>query len=213
MIKYYKEMLIPIGNLNSQFHLKIRGILHVGGHHLEEKKAYNSIGVSNIVWIEGCKSIYEVAKKMFPGEKVYNEVISDVDNKEVDFIVTNNGESSSILELDHHKIEHPHIHEVRREKVKTKTLSTFFQENNINVDHYNFLNIDIQGNELPALKGLGDNLTKFDYLYLEVNTKHLYKDCALLDEINEYVGKYGFYLAKLEMTPYYWGDGFYMKKK
>ena len=205
-------MLIPINTLNSQFNLKIRGILHIGAHHLQERSAYHNLGVTNIIWIEGCKAIYDEGKRMFPHERIYNEVISDVDGKEVDFIVTNNGESSSILELDLHKKEHPHVHEVRREKVKTKTVSTFIKENNIDINGYNFLNIDIQGNELPALKGMGDNLAKFDYLYLEVNTKHLYKDCGLLNEINEYVSKYGFSLVKLEMTKYGWGDGFYMKQ-
>ena len=49
-------------------------------------------------------------------------------------------------------------------------------------DFANFLNIDIQGAELLALKGMGSLISYFDYIYLEVNKAHVYKKCALVNE-------------------------------
>ncbi len=38
--------------------------------------------------------------------------------------------------------------------------------------HFNFLNLDIQGAELKALKSMGDYLNNVDYIYTEVNSDY-----------------------------------------
>jgi hypothetical protein len=40
---------------------------------------------------------------------IYQAVIDDVDNKEINFKITNNGESSSILDFGSHEEHHPHV--------------------------------------------------------------------------------------------------------
>ena len=52
---------------------------------------------------------------------------------------------------------------------------------------YNFLNFDIQGAELKALKGMEEYLNKVDYLYTEVNSNYVYVGCALITELDEYL--------------------------
>jgi FkbM family methyltransferase len=162
--------------------------------------------------VEGNEKIYEKMKTIYPNEKIYNALISDKDGEMVDFIITNNGQSSSILELEEHKIQHPHIHEVERRKVSTTTIKTLFTEHKLNFENYNFLNCDTQGAELMVLKSMGDALQKFDYLYLEVNIKHLYTGCPLLGEITEYVKSFGFEMVELQMTEHFWGDAFFIRK-
>ena len=73
--------------------------------------------------------------------------------------------------------------------------------------------MDIQGSELPALKGMGRLLERFDYLYLEVNTEQVYQGCASLEAIDQYVERFGFLRIETKMTPYGWGDAFYMRLK
>jgi FkbM family methyltransferase len=204
-------MLISLLDLVKKYKLHIHGILHVGAHECEEKEVYDKVGVKDVVWVEGNLTICDKMRKIYPGEKIYNALISNKDNEMVDFIITNNGQSSSILELEEHKIQHPHIHEVERRKIATITLKTLFDENKLNFDNYNFLNCDTQGAELLVLKSMGDQLKKFDYLYLEVNTKHLYKDCPLLPEILDYVGEFGFKQVELKMTSHFWGDIFMIR--
>jgi FkbM family methyltransferase len=205
-------MLISLELLAQKFNLKIKGILHVGAHECEEKEVYDKIGVKDVVWVEGNEKIYEKMKTIYPNEKIYNALISDKDGEMVDFIITNNGQSSSILELEEHKIQHPHIHEVERRKVSTTTIKTLFTEHKLNFENYNFLNCDTQGAELMVLKSMGDALQKFDYLYLEVNIKHLYTGCPLLGEITEYVKSFGFEMVELQMTEHFWGDAFFIRK-
>ena len=90
-------------------------------------------------------------------------------------------------------------------------MNTLLSENNINVNDYDFLNIDIQGAELLALKGFGDLLNNIKYIYTEINTNTLYKDCALVSEIDEYLFKYGFKRVETLMTEFEWGDALYIK--
>ena len=77
----------------------------------------------------------------------------------------------------------------------------------------NFLNLDIQGMELKAMKSMGDHISKLDFIYTEVNTEYVYKNCALLKEIDEYLSKYGFKRVAIKMCGNYgWGDAFYIKQ-
>jgi len=145
-------------------------------------------------------------------EMVFNYAISDSDNQVFSLNVTNNGQSSSILELDKHKIHHPHIYVTETIEVMSKRVDTLFKENNIDTSKYDFVNIDIQGAELLAIKGFGDTISNFKYIYTEVNTDTLYKDCALLNEIDEYLGNYGFKRVETSMTEFEWGDALYINK-
>ena len=77
---------------------------------------------------------------------------------------------------------------------------------------FNFLNLDIQGAELLALQGLEDNLKFIDYIYTEINTGEVYKNCAKVNEIDEFLKKYGFERVETAMTSWEWGDAFYIKK-
>jgi FkbM family methyltransferase len=208
-------MLIDFIYLFKKYKLNINGILHIGAHYCEELNKYMNIGIKeeNIVWIEGNTKIVDNIKKQFPNRKIYNELISDADDQEVSFIITNNGESSSILELKEHLKEHPHVYEVSRENRKTTTIDTFLEKNKIDFSHLNFVNIDIQGAELKALKGMKIFLRFVDYLYLEVNTKELYQGCGLLEQIDEYLSDFGFKRKEINMTSHGWGDAFYIKEK
>jgi hypothetical protein len=90
-------------------------------------------------------------------------------------------------------------------------MDTLLSENSIDLNNYNFINIDIQGAELLALKSFGKLLDNFKYIYTEINTNNLYKDCALVSEIDEYLSKYGFIRVETSMTEFEWGDALYIK--
>lgn len=207
-------MLIPLSDLVHRFGLKISGVLHIGAHECEESLAYSQCGVNpdDVLWLEGNKDLVHKMKQRVPSTKIHHVVVSDTDNKDVSFIVTNNYQSSSILELENHKVFYPGIHEIARQAAKTKTVDTFFVEQNEPMAKYNFVNIDIQGAELLALKGMTKFLTHVDYLYLEVNDTHLYKDGALMSEIDDYLRPLGFTRVETVMTAYKWGDALYIKK-
>jgi FkbM family methyltransferase len=206
-------MLIKFNDIVNKYGLP-KGIIHIGAHLMEEREDYISQGLNNTIWIEANPKVYsniEFVNNEPNNERVFNYAISDEDNKLYEFNITNNGQSSSILKLDKHKIHHPQIHVSDVINVNSKRMETLLLENNINIDNYDFLNIDIQGAELLALKGFGNLLNNIKYIYTEINTNTLYKDCALVSEIDEYLSKYGFKRVETSMTEFEWGDALYIK--
>jgi hypothetical protein len=195
----------------------ITGILHVGAHECEERSAYNSCGIndSNIYWIEG-----NPEKVQFNKEKgiqnIFQALIYDKET-EVDFHITKNDfsdtntESSSILELGTHLTHHPYVQVKEIRKQKTKTLESVVLENNIPIEKLNFWNLDIQGVELEALKSAGEFLKYADYIYLEVNIEHVYKGCALLPDIIEFLSQFGFVKIVDKITDAGWGDALFVR--
>ena len=204
-------MLINLHDLIKKYNITIKGILHVGAHECEELIEYLQYAQMNkILWVEAMPNKVDFCKKKYPTIFIETAVISDkIEN--VTFNVSNNGQSSSILKLDKHKIHHPHIHVSEVINVNSKRMDTLLSENNINIDDYDFLNIDIQGAELLALKGFGDLLNNIKYIYTEINTNTLYKDCALVSEIDEYLSNYEFKRVETYMTDFEWGDALYIK--
>lgn len=206
-------MLIEFERL--QITQKIRGVIHIGAHECEERtKYFNHFGISdsNIIWIDALKLKVEKMKELIPTLRIFNECISKTDNEVVSFMVTNNYESSSMLNFKTHAKEHPHVHEIDRLCLTTKTLKTFYGENDIKSKDFNFMNLDIQGAELMALQGAGDILNDIDYIYTEVNTDELYEGCCLMPDIDAYLSKYNFRRVLTYMTKHGWGDAFYVKQ-
>ena len=209
-------MLIPVKQLIEKYGIKISGVLHLGAHQAEEAPDYRDAGASKVIWIEGNPELMPVLTeelKKFPGQVAYNVLVSDKDGDEVEFKVANNFQSSSIFELGTHKEHHPGISVHHILKLKTHRLDHYFDRNNISLDGCNFLNIDLQGAELLALRGLGSKLNDIDYIYTEINVGEVYVGCATLYQLDKFLAEKGFHRVDLMLTKWQWGDAFYVKKK
>lgn len=205
-------MLIPLIDLYNKYNLDIRGVIHIGAYNAEELPAYRECNVPKVIWIEALPNLAGRLVQRFKDDDTQHVICDVISDKieEVEFKVTNNEASSSILELGTHLQHHPKIYEEKRELVTTITMAKVIDDYGINIDQYNFLNIDIQGAELKCLVGMGAYLNKIDYLYLEVNTEEVYKGCALLHEIENFLTD--FQRVEINMTKYGWGDGFWLRK-
>lgn len=205
-------MLIKFKDIISKHGIP-KGIIHIGAHKMEERHDYLSAGINNIIWIEANPSLNLLNKlSISEAEKTFQYAITDKDDDILDFNITNNGESSSILDLNLHTKHHPHIHVTETIKVKTKRMDSLILENNIDIEKFDFLNIDIQGAELLALKGFGKMLQDIKYIYTEVNTNYIYKNCCLINEIDDYLSSFNFSRAETFLTQFEWGDALYVKK-
>jgi FkbM family methyltransferase len=189
------------------------GAFHIGAHECEEMKFYNdtlNIDCSDIIWIDAIPAkVQQMKSKGIPN--IYQAIVADKDNEVVQFKISNNVQSSSILNLKTHLIEHPWVHYVSSFKGKTTTIDTFFKENNINPEKYNFWNFDIQGAELLALKGATNSIKYAKAIYLEINEKELYEGCGLVNEVDSFLHEYGFTRVLTNMTSYGWGDALYLR--
>jgi FkbM family methyltransferase len=203
-------MLISLHELVQKYNINFKGILHVGAHECEELEDYEKYIIRNkILWIDALQDKVELNKTRYPDLLIEQAVVSDK-VEIVKFNRSNNGQSSSFLEFGLHETFHPQVHYVESFQVETKTLKDILCNYNI---EYNFLNLDIQGVELKALKGMEEYLHKVDYIYTEVNSDYVYKDCSLITEIDEYLKPFG--LERVETKwcgDFRWGDAFYIRK-
>ncbi len=208
-------MLLPleyIKTILSENEININGVLHVGAHECEELNFYNELGIDNILWVDAMTTKVNEAKEKGISN-IYEAVISDTDNKDIIFNVSNNIQSSSILEFGTHSVEHPNVVYIDKLYKKSITIDTFFERNSLDPSDYTFWNFDIQGAELMALKGAMKSIKYVKMLYLEVNVKELYVGCPLLGDIDEFLLAYDFKRVVATITPHGWGDAIYIKSK
>lgn len=209
-------MLIKLNEINRELknnNVILNGAFHIGAHDCEELSFYNELGINNndIIWIDAINSKVEQAiKKGIPN--VYNAVITDKDDEEVIFNVSNNVQSSSVLEFGTHSEEHPWVKYVDKIYQKSITIDTFFERNKLDASKYNFWNFDIQGAEYMALKGATKSIKYAKAIYLEVNEKELYKNCGLIGDIDKFLLNYNFKRVITNITKHGWGDALYIKK-
>ena len=203
-------MLIPLHDLVRKYNIQFKGVLHVGAHECEELNDYERyIQRNQILWVEALPDKVQFCKQRYPNVLIENAIVSDTVEK-VRFNVSNNGQSSSILEFGLHSTFHPDVRYVSSFESETKLLKDVISKYNID---YNFLNFDIQGVELKALKGMKEYLNRVDYLYTEVNSDYVYKDCALIGELDEYLLKFGLVRVETQWCgDCRWGDAFYIRK-
>ena len=208
-------MYIPghnIINCLKSHNINVNGVLHIGAHECEELEFYDNLGIkrNNIIWIDGNKTKVMQAQQRNI-ENMYYGVITDKNDDIVDFNITNNGLSSSVLKFGSHKHHHPHVHFIERQLHTTVTIDTFYERNNLDMSKYDFWNFDIQGAELMALRGAKKAIMYAKAMYLEVNTEEVYKKCGLIDEIDTFLSEYNFKRAITHITEFGWGDALYVK--
>lgn len=211
-------MLISFEYLLNKFKIKPKGVLHIGSNTaIPECKSYYENGVEKTCWIEALPDIFEEMKQVvseYPNSIPIKACISDRDNKEVEFNVSSNhGESSSVFEFSTHLVDHPEVKFIDKIKLKTSRVDSIFRERKLSIKDYPFINLDLQGSELIALKSMGLLLASVEYVYVEVNTKEVYKGCPMEHEIIDYLSKFDFVQVEKRMTGAGWGDAFFIKRK
>lgn len=207
-------MLIDFRKLFPKYGINPTGVLHVGANVGEEAPVYDELGITDVIWIEANPEIFvklEDNIKKYPRHVALNYCVSDVEEDSQLHISNNGSQSSSILPLGTHLLVHPDVHYIKDIPVKLYRLDTILKGSWI--QHFNFLNIDIQGAELKALKGMGALLDQFKWVYLEVNWKELYVGCALFSEVEAFMKEKGFKVAEYkECGRTSWGDCLFIRK-
>jgi len=206
-------MLIPIEKL-VEYH-KPKNVIHIGAHLGEEVDYYYNYGVDQSLWVEANIDLMRQLQSnisRYRNARSINAVLTDKDDQDVIFNISNNGTSSSILDFEYHKIAHPDIFYVGKREMKSRTLNTIFLENSIPFEMYDFMNVDIQGAELLMLKGATEILPHLKCMYLEVNQKEVYKGSPMVEELDEFLKNWKFNRVETEwFEETGWGDAIYIK--
>lgn len=206
-------MLIPFTDLFQKYNINCTGLLHCGASYCQELEEYQKLKIPQVLWVEAIPEIYEESRiKLSPysNHLILNACVADETGRIVKFNISNNeSQSSSMLELGHHKIIHPEVHYKNQLELVTIRLDDLMQ--GWDISGINFGNFDLQGAELMALIGLGELIHQFDYFYLELNKKEVYKGCALVNEIDEFLSAF----QRVETGKWVgdsWTDGLYIRK-
>jgi FkbM family methyltransferase len=206
-------MLIDFRQLFPRYNINPKGVLHVGANVGEEAPVYLELGIKRQHWIEANDQIFQKLVANIsnnPEATAQNICIGDTTDELVIFHISNNGsQSSSILELGTHKTAHPEVHYVEEVEMRTVRIDMIVPELTNGLD---FLNIDLQGAELKALRGMGELLNQFKWVYLEVNWEELYVGCALFPEVCDFMQSKGFKVAEYKKCGGTgWGDCLFIR--
>jgi FkbM family methyltransferase len=203
-------MLLDFEELIKKYNLKIRGVIHIGAHYGQEHQIYKNENISNIVYFEPLLKNFQVLKENVKDEAILFNLALGCEKNEIEMFVENNnlGQSSSILEPHLHLQQYPIIQFDKKELVKMEKLDDI----DITFEHYNLINIDVQGYELNVFCGAKKVLEKIDYIISEVNRADLYKNCTKVEELDLFLKTYGFERVETSWVGNTWGDALYIKK-
>ncbi len=205
-------MLISPKKLSSVWRLNPQGVLHIGAHHAEEMPLYYELGWGHMHWVEANPVLAkELAQSLDLTHNTIHECAAwDIDRKLIVFNETTDSQSSSLFRLKQHSIHYPQILHKETYKVEARRIDCLYS----GPPPFTFVNIDVQGAELQAIKGMGDLVLAVDAIYSEVNKEELYEGCAVIHEIDEYLKKFNFErVATRWVLGKGWGDALYVNKK
>ena len=191
-----------------RLNVHIKGIIHVGMWDFVEYGCYTKLVGNNVIGIEANPQVYkDMAKPVADkwGFKCFNEFLSDKDKEVRDFYFACEG--SSLYKGQ------PQWNKNVSIKVQTKTLATVIEENNIDMNGYDFLNIDAEGAEFDVLKGFEKYLDHINVIDLETSYDDRHRSGADHNTIVQWLSERGFELK--EMSDSYqsqnWGDSVFAR--
>jgi FkbM family methyltransferase len=204
-------MLLDFRKLTTKYSIKAEGVIHVGAHHATEHPQYVAAGIKRFVYIEPCAATFTVLRNKFAAHhhiQLFNVACGDVDCEQVMYTGSQNqGQSNSLLKMDKHTQIHPGITLPNTELVTVKRLDS------LGLAHkgYQLLVMDAQGYEGKIIQGSDKTLKQINYVYSEVNRDSVYKNCTLVDELDNLLHEF----ERVETGDWVggmWSDAFYIRK-
>lgn len=174
------------------------GVVHIGADVGQEVEQYFNYGFENIILIEANPECYKILVSKFgndPRIRIFNYAVCDRQGT-VDFHIhtsrSGSTEPASILPMKRFKEIVKTLHTTKTIQVPAITLDLMFEKHQIAFTAYNFLNIDIQGAELLALRCAQKFLSSIDVVVSEVNVVEMYEDGAVEGDVVKFLNQQGF---------------------
>lgn len=207
-------MLLNFGELVKKYNVQAKGVIVAGAHFGEEHNEYLESGIGKMAYIEPCKRAFDELYRRFKyagNVKLFNMACGD--KSEVGVIMytgdetVNKGQSNSLLRPDKHLQIHSSVIFDGEELVDVELLDKM----GLVGGPYDLLVMDCQGFENRVLKGSVKTLDQIKWVYTEVNRDSVYKDNAMVDEIDMLLKDFD----RVETGPWVggmWTDAFYVRK-
>lgn len=196
-------------------------LVQVGASGGQELELFKKSGISNALLIEPITPVFEILKQNcmgYPNYHPYQAIISEEDNKVVDFyLASNSGQSSSILEPQAHINWYPGVKFNKAEGLISKSLDTVIKAESTRVFSdklVDMLYMDVQGAEMRVLEGAPQVLHQLKYIFMEVSYGNGYRGDFCYTEILAYMRVRGFDCVSLFINPFHkMGDALFYRPK
>jgi len=173
------------------------GIIHIGANGGQESDIYYNNCNPKVIFIEASPFVMpELINRIskYKNQKAIQALVIDRDGIECNFLCDKNnaGQSSSLFDFHLHTKMFPKV--VMGESIKLigKTLPTILKENNINLEEYKHINMDVEGAELLVLKGASSILHNFETIILEASDFESRIGQPFLKDIDEFMSSHNF---------------------
>lgn len=206
-------MLIDLDAELRRFGIPRRGVIQIGAHEGQEVAAVAAMGFRAIHLVEANPDVFDrltAATASLPDTTWAQVAITDR-NGEVTLNVADFDQSSSLLDLKHHRDIFPKIDVAKRITVAGRTLDEHLKAERLAAGDYNVLMMDTQGAEFSILRGASAYLERCDAILMEVNLAELYEGCAEVETIDAYLFDRGFVRVRTGLWSRHWGDALYVR--
>jgi len=203
-----------IYELCTKYRVNVKGIVQIGAHKGQEVEQFLRLKPNKILLIEAIPYLADELREKFSANskiKVISCAISDYNGKAKFNIIADDGRCSSLFNLKAHLKLYPDIKKTDEIDVECKRLDTLLEEINETPQHYNYLNMDVQGAEYFALQGAANLLKHIDAIYTEISYVELYENYVLEPQLTEFLKKNGFEKKEESLLRPVWGDAFYVR--
>jgi FkbM family methyltransferase len=191
-------------------------ILDAGAHNGSDSREFSFLFPSGtIIACEPVPNLFQVLKANTQDchNIIYvQKALSNKRGQEFIYISKGGDASSSLLKPEQEKFQRyfPHITFPYKILVETLTLDQLAEE--LNIDHLDFLCLDLQGVELTVLKAAPKILKTVKAIYTEVNYTSVYEGTPLYPEIKSWMEENGFIEAAQIVHHSTFGDVLFVRK-
>lgn len=182
-----------LGNLNPSFVFDVGA--NRGQFAASVRRAYPAV---KIVSFEPLPSPLSTLRELFEGDPNFEARPLALSSKpgEAEFHVSGKDDSSSLLRIGELQEQlFSGTAQVATMPVDVSTLALEAQE--LDLGDSALLKADIQGGEFSLLKGAGEALNRFRYVYLELSLTELYEDQVLITDVVSHLHSHGFALTDI----------------
>jgi len=202
-------MLLRLDKLIERYNMKITGVIQAGAHEGEEIDEFVRLGITTGSFFEPCEESFNKLLKKKNRDLNYYFYRSALGSKmgcwlQINKTKFNGGQSNSLLQPKRHLDYYPNIIFDETEEVVVNILDWF------NTLGANLLVMDVQGYELEILKGATKTMKEIDYIYTEVNREELYENCAMVEDLDNYLTDFKRVETKWKRRGF--GDALYIRK-
>lgn len=209
-------MDLPLREMLRRHRLAAAGVIHVGAHDGCEAHEYLAAGLRDQVWIEPQPDAFDRLKRAtsdIAGARCFNVACGPTPGEaEMHLLAGNEGRSSSLLPPAIHLERFPDITPAGTIRVPVVPLDDLLAREGVEPAHHPLLVLDVQGYELPVLRGAPRYLAQHcRAIVSEVAAVELYKGGALVRELDDFLARARFVRVRTKWASGVGGDALYIR--